>query len=120
MNVGLGSQLCPEAHFAFRWAAAARVGAMPNPRVTRHLYNGQEITPGLRIHEPSSAEIRFNFVIICDEVNPDRWHAEVAFADVVILQTEPTDTFNKAHREAETALRARLVRLFSDSDQAAD
>lgn len=86
---------------------------MPNLRVT-HSYDGQEVRPGLRIDRHSSVEsIRFAFAAVCDQANPERWHAEVSLAGSVILQTEQTDSVEKAHHDAEAALQARLVRLFS-------
>ncbi len=85
---------------------------------TTHYVGGQEVQPGVRIAFPSNHEhITFKITAVCDSTDPDRWHGEVALADVVIIRTGSTDSYDRAGRDAEATLKRRLVRAFSDDEE---
>lgn len=81
----------------------------------RFAHDGQEIKPGARIHHPSRLEqqrlVQVNTVV--DEVNPDRWHAEVTFLGETLISTEQFDNDIQAVRAAEQAFLLRLRDIFS-------
>lgn len=86
---------------------------------TTHYVDGQEVRAGVRITVHSNYDhISFRVAAICDSTNPDRWHGEVTLADTVIVRTGSTDSHERAGREAEAALKACLVRVFSDPSPA--
>jgi ADP-ribose pyrophosphatase YjhB (NUDIX family) len=81
----------------------------------RFAHDGQEIKPGARIRHPSRLEQQrlLNLVTVVDQVNPDRWHAEVTFLGEVLITTEQFDNASQAAREAEAAFIKRLREVFS-------
>lgn len=82
----------------------------------RFAHDGQEIKPGAHIRHPSRLDqqrlLQVNTVV--DEVNPDRWHAEVAFLGETLISTERFDNDTQAARAAEQAFLRRLREIFSN------
>lgn len=82
-------------------------------KITRY-ENGHELRPGLRsIHHHNLTTPKFNIVSVLEEMDPDRWLAEVSLFDEVIL--EIPGTFSSSHEAgyaAEEALRKHLVLVF--------
>ncbi|MCF6746555.1 hypothetical protein E9529_20205 [Blastococcus sp. KM273128] len=81
----------------------------------RFAHDGQEIKPGVRIHHPSRLEQErlLRIVTVVDQVNPDRWHAEVTLRGEVLISTEQFDNDSRAARAAEEAFMKRLREIFS-------
>ena len=80
----------------------------------RFAHDGQEIKPGARIHHPSRLEQRLlRVTTVVDEVNPDRWHAEVTFLGETLVSTAQFENDTQAVRAAEQAFLARLRDLFN-------
>jgi hypothetical protein len=93
--------------------AAATVTAM---RIdSNRLIGGHEIKPGARIPHPTNLERgALQLVTVCDQVTPDRWHAEITVLGRTVLATEQFDTDGQAARAAEQQLVDRLTLLFAD------
>jgi hypothetical protein len=74
--------------------------------------NGRRIEPGAEFPQPMQ-QLRFELVVICDEVDPDRWHGEVRFAGRTLVTTPSVTTDGQAGRDAQRAFDAKVVELFS-------
>ncbi len=84
----------------------------PVLRATQYVA-GREVRHGARI--PIAVKIAATISAVCDSTEPERWHGEVKLADTVVLRTDPTDSFERGGREAEVALKKRIVQIFSDA-----
>ena len=51
-------------------------------------------------------------VVICDEVDPDRWHGEIRLGGHILVKTEAVPTYEQASRQARNAFEAKVVEIF--------
>ncbi|TCI98824.1 hypothetical protein [Aeromicrobium sp. IC_218] len=83
-----------------------------NIQVTRQRFlNNQLIEPGASFVDPSF-DLRFQIVVICDAVSPDKWHGEVRFGQHCLIRTAGEASDAAARAAARTAFDARVVALF--------
>lgn len=73
--------------------------------------NGRRIEPGAEFPEPLQ-QLRFQAVVICDDVDPDRWHGEIRLGRHVLLKTEAVPSYEQASRQARDAYEAKVVEIF--------
>jgi hypothetical protein len=80
---------------------------------SRRFVGPYEIKPGARI--PYSAtrlrQLYLDVVTVCDQVQPDRWHAEVTLLGQQLLRTTQFDTDDQAAREAERLFIEKVAAL---------
>jgi hypothetical protein len=83
-------------------------------RVTKYIGH-EEVRPGLRLPRPTTADhVRFVITAVCDSSEPEQWHGEVSFGGQVLITTPIVDDHDRAGRDAEAALTAKVVSLFSE------
>ncbi|GAA0197370.1 hypothetical protein GCM10008944_13500 [Cytobacillus oceanisediminis] len=73
--------------------------------------NGRRIEPGAEFPEPFQ-QLRFQIVVICDSVNPDKWHGEVRLGPHAVITTSSYDSYEQAGRQAKNAYEAKIVEIF--------
>ncbi|MCW2799474.1 MAG: hypothetical protein JWQ70_946 [Aeromicrobium sp.] len=75
----------------------------------------EEIKPGLRQSHPTNFEsIKFDYYVVLDAEQPDRWHGEVLLRGRTIITTGQHPNELIAGRAAESALLERLIGALSD------
>lgn len=86
-------------------------------KITRLDEYGQELKPGSRhTHQHNLTTPKFTIITVLEEMDPDRWRAEVKIFDETIIDVH--DSYPSSHEAgvaAEAALRKRLVELFGTS-----
>ncbi|GAA4756462.1 hypothetical protein GCM10023328_45290 [Modestobacter marinus] len=82
---------------------------------SKRFVGGHEIKPGARIPQPTNLQHSpLQLFAVCDEVNPDRWHAEITVLGKTVLETEQYDTDFQAARAAEQRLVDKLTLLLAE------
>lgn len=83
---------------------------------SQRFVGGHEIEPGARIPYPTNLQrgAAPQLLTVCDQVNPDRWHAEITVLGKTVLATEQFDTDTQAARAAQRQLVDRLTVLLAD------
>jgi hypothetical protein len=86
----------------------------PMHRVTKYIGH-QEVRAGLRLPRSTTTDsVRFAITAVCDSSEPEKWHGEVSFAGRLLISTPVVDSHDKAGHDAEAALTAKIVHVFSD------
>lgn len=81
---------------------------------SKRFVGGHEVKPGARIPHPTNLQPgALQLFTVCDEVNPDRWHAEIAVLGKTVLATEQYNTDIQAARAAEQRLVDKLAHLLA-------
>lgn len=73
--------------------------------------NGRRIEPGAEFPEPLQ-QLRFQVVVICDDIDPDQWHGETRLGRHVLLKTTTVPGYEQASRQARDAYEAKMVEIF--------
>lgn len=82
---------------------------------SKRFLGGHEIKPGARIPHPTRLqEGALRLFTVCDQVNPDRWHAEITVLGKTVLATGQYDTDTHAARAAEQQLIDKLAHLLAE------
>jgi hypothetical protein len=82
---------------------------------SKRFMGGHEIKPGARIPHPTNLQRgALQLLTVCDQVNPDRWHAEITVLGKTVLATEQFDTDMQAARAAERQLVDKVAHLFAE------
>ena len=82
---------------------------------SKRFIGGHEIKPGVR--NPHFTNLQcdpLQLFTVCDQVSPDRWHAEIAVLGRTVLATEQFDTDGQAAQAAEQQLVDKLARLLAE------
>lgn len=86
---------------------------MPNFQTTK-IIGGREVVAGLRLPHPSARDrLQFSIQVVCDSVEPERWHGEVTFGGSLLLATPSVGSHTRAGHDAEQALTRKVVEVFS-------
>ena len=80
---------------------------------TTRTYNYVEIEPGARWTEPAQ-NLDFTLHVRCVAVEPDKFVGEVQFMGSTLITTEGRDTIERAFASARSALKDRVIALFTE------